>query len=51
MATLYTVFGKTFSWISQQQLPLGQKNVAVVERIKQESMYWISNKKRGRCGC
>ena len=46
MATLFTVFGKNFSWISQKQLPLGQKNVAVaerwpavVERFKQESMH------------
>ena len=35
----------TYSWNSTQQLPLGLKKVAVVERFKQESMYGLLAKK------
>ena len=37
-----------YSWTSLQRPPWGQKKVAIVERLKQESMYGLSAQKNGR---
>ena len=44
MATLFTVFDKNYSRSSPQQPSWGQKNLAFVERFKQESMGCLPKK-------
>ena len=47
----YTVqYHKKYSWTSLPWPSWGQNKEAIVERLKQESMYGLSAKKTGRCG-